>query len=165
MFLRRVRAVVADTPTGFLWVERGKLAASGYPASRSQVAWLQRAGVRSILTLTERPLPDAYVAGLNLETHHVAMEDHRPPSQESLRRAVDYIERQTAAGRPVLVHCLAGKGRTMCAIGAYLMETRGVTADQAIAELRSIRAGAVERGQEASLEEFGRSKGKTAADG
>jgi Swiss Army Knife protein, DSP-PTPase phosphatase domain len=160
LFLRRLRALVDDRPTGFLWVEQGRLGASGFPASRAQVEWLRRAGVRSVLTLTEYPIPTGFLAGTGIETLHVPMQDHQPPSQESLERAAGYIKTQVGSGKPILVHCLAGKGRTMCAIAAFLMETQGVGAKAAMDRLRSIRTGAVERGQEESLFAFEKALGR-----
>lgn len=151
ILLRRIRATVSDVPTGFVWVEKDKLAASGYPASRAQLRWLSRKGVRSVLTLTESPLPAKWLDGLSMETKHIAMRDHMPPELPSLDQAADYIEAQVDAGKPVLVHCQAGRGRTMCALAAYLIKDRGMRADEAMAHLRRIRPEAVEHGQEQSL--------------
>ncbi|MGD1055137.1 MAG: protein tyrosine phosphatase, partial [Nitrososphaerales archaeon] len=61
LFLRKLRARVSDQPTGFVWVEKGKLAGSGYPASRSQLEWLRNQGIKAILTLTEDPLPGQWL--------------------------------------------------------------------------------------------------------
>ncbi len=84
LFLRKLRARVVDEPTGFVWVERKRVAGSGYPASRPQVEWLARSGIRSILTLTVQPLPPQFAAGLDLKLGHVPMEDHRLPSVEAM---------------------------------------------------------------------------------
>ena len=84
LFLRKLRARVADEPTGFVWVERGRLAGSGYPASRGQLEWLTHQGVSSILTLTMDPLPNELVRGLPLEIGHIPLEDHVAPGAEVL---------------------------------------------------------------------------------
>lgn len=154
LFLRKVRAGFTDRPTGFLWVEDRKLAASGYPASRRQLEWVSKQGVNSVLTLTEDSLPAAFGEGLGLSIEHVPMMDHEPPSMESLEKAASHIQGQVEGGRVVLVHCLAGQGRTMCAIAAYLVKGRGMTAKEAIERLRSIRPGAVERGQERAVYDY-----------
>ena len=153
ILLRRARALASDEPTGFVWVEEGRLAASGYPASKSQIAWLGRKGINSILSLTEEALPSSWLQK-SMNYLHVPMQDHQPPNQASLESAATRIELELSSGRVVLVHCQAGIGRTMCAIGAYLIRSKGMGADEAIAFLRAIRPGAVERGQEASLREF-----------
>jgi atypical dual specificity phosphatase len=154
VFLRKLRAKVADQPTGFVWVEEGRLAGSGYPASRSQVEWLAKAGVRSILSLTEQPLPASWTEGLGIATGHVSMADHQPPSVEAMGRGVSFIQGELAEGRPVLVHCLAGEGRTGCVLAAYLIRTRGIGADEAMATLRKLKPEFVEWRQEQAVREF-----------
>jgi atypical dual specificity phosphatase len=149
--LRKLRARVADRPTGFVWVKVGEVAASGYPSSKQQVEWAKERGIARILTLTESPLPRDWMDGV--ESRHVPMKDHEPPSYEALDEASSYIESSVSAKKPILVHCLAGQGRTMCAVAAYLIR-EGSDADHAVAFLRRLKPGAVERGQESSLREF-----------
>lgn len=154
LFLRKLRAKVTAEPTGFVWVQEGKLAGSGYPASRSQVVWLVRAGINSILTLTVDPLPVELTHGLDVATGHVPMQDHQPPSVEALDRAVDFVEEQLAARKAVLVHCLAGEGRTGCVLAAYLVKTKGLDADVAMAEIRKAKPQFIEWRQESAVREF-----------
>jgi len=153
ILLRRVRAFAAAEPTAFVWIYPKSLAGSGYPASRGQVAWLDRHGIDSILSLTEDPLPDSWLTP-SMNYMHIPMRDHEPPEQLSLSAAAERIETELGSGRTVLVHCQAGKGRTMCAIAAYLIRSKGMGATEAIAILRGLRAGAVERRQEESLQRF-----------
>jgi protein-tyrosine phosphatase len=82
------------------------------------------------------------------------MKDHQPPSLESLEKVALYIQSQVEGGRVVLVHCLAGQGRTMCAIAAYLIRSKGMTAQEAIDSLRAVRPGAVERSQEKAVRDY-----------
>jgi atypical dual specificity phosphatase len=159
LFLRKLRARVADEPTGFVWVEKGKLAGSGYPASKAQVEWLAKAGVRSILTLTEESLPSEWSEGLDIETGHVPMKDHEVPSVKSMGEGVMFIVEEMRRGRPVLVHCLAGEGRTGCVLSAYLVRTKGVGAEEAMADLRKVKPEFVERQQEKAVYEFAAGEG------
>ena len=152
--MRKLRAKVAAEPTGFVWVLEGKLAGSGYPASRSQVEWLVRAGINSILTLTIEPLPADFTDGLDVVTGHVPMQDHQPPALDALGRAVEFVGGQLAARRVVLVHCLAGEGRTGCVLAAYLIKTKGLDADAAMAEIRKAKSQFVERRQEIAVRDF-----------
>ncbi len=154
LFLRKLRAKVAAEPTGFAWVQEGKLAGSGYPASRSQVEWLVRAGINSILTLTIDPLPLEFTRDLDVVTGHVPMADHQPPGIDTMYRAVGFVEEQLTAGRAVLVHCLAGEGRTGCVLAAYLIKTKGLDADEAMAEIRKAKPQFIEQRQESALREF-----------
>lgn len=159
LFLRKIRATIDDEPTGFAWVEPGEVAASGYPASRTQVEWIVKQGIKAILTLTEEPLPDDYVEGLDLATGHVPMKDHQPPTTESMQRGADFIEARVKEGKPVAVHCLAGEGRTGCVLAAYLIEEKGSSAPEALRTLRAIKPEFVERGQESSVMKFASSFG------
>jgi atypical dual specificity phosphatase len=154
IFLRKIRARVSDEPTGFVWVEKGKLAGTGYPSSKGQVQWLVAQGIASILTLTPDPLPREYTAGLPLVFGHVPMQDHSPPSIPELEEAVSYIEGRLKDGKAVAVHCLAGEGRTGCVMAAYLIATRNLSADEAMATLRELKPGFVEWQQEKSINEF-----------
>lgn len=151
---RRLRANFTDRPTFFSWVRESRLAASGRPYSKRQVDWLKAEGITSILTLTEDPLPLDWTEGL--ETRHIPLGDHAPLSVSQMRTAADDIARALSEGRVVLVHCLAGKGRTGCALAAYMVAYEGKTAREAIDELRSVRGGSVEVQQEESVFEFER---------
>jgi len=84
------------------------------------------------------------------------MVDHDPPSQEGLDESVRFIDSELAAGRAVMVHCLAGVGRTGSVLAAYMISRDGLTADQALARLRAIRPGSVERAQEGAVREYER---------
>jgi atypical dual specificity phosphatase len=161
--LRKVRAKWANKPTGFVWIENRKLAASGYPASKDQLRWLSQQGIDCILTLTESPLPATWLEALPLEAEHIPMKDHEPPGMASLDRAADFISEKIAEGNSVAVHCLAGKGRTMCAIAAYMIKNKGLGAKEAMIQLRKVRPGAVEFKQEKSIYEYAEALSKKTA--
>lgn len=144
-----MRALFTDRPTFFTWVRDRTLAASGRPSSKEQVDWLKKNGVTSILTLTEEPLPEGWTAGI--DSHHVPLRDHAPPTHPQMLVAADLIASEVSRGKTVLVHCLAGKGRTGCVLAAYLMLYEGRSARGAIDELRSTRGGSVEGPQEGSV--------------
>jgi atypical dual specificity phosphatase len=158
LFLRKLRARVADEPTGFVWVEPGKVAGSGYPASKAQVEWLAKEGVRSILTLTSDTIPDEWTKGLDLVMGHVVMEDHRAPSVWSMEKGVEFVVEQLRGGRTVLVHCLAGEGRTGCVLAAYLVAEKGMGPEEALRHIRGIKPQFVERAQEKAVYDFADTK-------
>ena len=152
--MRKIRGAVADQPTGFVWVEEGKLAASGYPASRRQLEWIRNQGIDSVVTLTEKPLPDSLRSGFEMSFDHVPMNDHNPPSAEELAKAVSLVQEKLKAGRKVIVHCLAGEGRTGCVVTAYLMMSKSLSAEEALEAAREIKSEFVEWSQEKSIYEF-----------
>jgi cell division cycle 14 len=71
-----------------------------------------------------------------------------------MKLGAEYIASALSEGKVVLVHCLAGKGRTGCVLAAYMMTYEGRTARQAIDELRSMRGGSVEAPQERNVLDF-----------
>ena len=154
LLLRRLRAKVSHQPTGFVWVEQGRLAGSGYPASRGQLEWLRDQGIRAILTLTENSLPNRWFDGLTFEVRHVPMKDHHVPDATDLDEAVAFVRNNLKDDKTTLVHCLAGEGRTGCVLAAYLIKERGVEADEAISTLRRIKPSFVEREQEKVILEY-----------
>lgn len=127
------------------------MAASGYPASRAQLEWLAKNGVNVVLTLTEDPLPADWTRGLPMTFEHISLRDHASPDPSSLDKGATYIDVQLAKGKTVLVHCLAGEGRTGCVLAAYLIKNRGISASEALANLRRIKPAFVEGSQEKAV--------------
>jgi atypical dual specificity phosphatase len=158
--LRKVRSKVSDEPTGFVWVQDRRLAGSGYPASRGQLAWLRDRGIGAVLSLTEDPLPQGWTGGSSMVFAHVPMKDHHPPDSVSLGRAVSFIESQVQEGRAVVVHCLAGEGRTGCVLAAYLVSARGMTAAEALEAIRQVKPAFVESRQEKAIFEYASSRNR-----
>ena len=59
--------------------------------------------------------------------------------------AVDYVDNEIRNGKPVLVHCNGGSGRTGTLLGAYIMKKEGLSADQAIRKVQEIRGRRIRR--------------------
>jgi hypothetical protein len=154
LFLRKLRAKVADEPSGFVWIEKGKLAGSGFPASRGQLEWLADRGINTILTLTPNLIPSEWLTGLALATEHIPMADHGVPDLALLEKGATFIQSQIRGGKTVLVHCLAGEGRTGCVLAAYLIEDRGLDAAQALETVRDVKPEFVEWNQEKAIFDF-----------
>ena len=133
-----------DRPTNFSWVVEGKLAGSGLPMTEDEFEWLVDRGIKSIVTVREVALPSDWFDGNDIDYMHLQVEDFGAPTIEELDQAVDFIDQQIANGRPAMVHCAAGKGRTGAVIAAYLVKKQNLTAKQAIIKLRGMRPGSVQ---------------------
>lgn len=145
----------------FYWLIPGVLAGSRRPGGRSgrdqldaELRWLRAQGIGAILTLTEDPLSPLEANAHGFELLHLPVIDFTPPMPEQLALALAFIDRQRSADRPVLVHCLAGQGRTGTVLAAYLIRA-GNSPDRAISMVRQVCPLAVENDrQRAALREF-----------
>jgi atypical dual specificity phosphatase len=132
-------------PTNFNWVIEDKLAGCGIPTSLRE-----KNGIRSIITIKEKPLSSEWFksSGIGegkIDYFHLSIEDYRAPSLEELDYVVNYISRQIDNGRPVMVHCSGGKGRTGTILAAYLLKKGNVlNAYQAINKPRKIRGESIQ---------------------
>ncbi len=127
----------------FYWLVPGQLAAGPYPSSpdsgqaREKLRWLVGQGIRAFVDLTEPgeitrsfgPLVPyegvlqevAEEAGETVERLSFPIRDMRAPSPETTVRILDAMDERVAAGTPLYVHCLGGRGRTGVVLGCFLV--------------------------------------------
>ena len=139
---RKVHGTVTGRPDNFSWLIKNKLAGSAIPTSIKEIDWVIEQGVKSIVTIREEPLDDDWIKNVNYL--HVMSNDMGVPEFDDLTFAVDFIHRRLNDKEPVMVHCLAGQGRTGTILASYLVKYENMSADEAIEKVREIRPGSIQ---------------------
>ena len=139
---RKVHGTVTGRPYKFSWLIENKLAGSGIPTSINEVEWVIEQGVKSIVTIREEPLDDDWVKDINYL--HVHSNDMGVPEFDDLVSTVDFIHTRITNNEPVMVHCLAGLGRTGTILACYLIKYQKMSADDAIQKIREERSGSIQ---------------------
>ena len=139
---RKVHGTVTGRPDKFSWLIKNKLAGSGIPTSINEVQWVLDQGIKSIVTIREEPLDESWTRDINYL--HVLSNDMGVPEFNDLIHAVDFIHRRITSNEPVLVHCLAGMGRTGVILACYLVKYQNMSADEATQKVRKERPGSIQ---------------------
>ena len=144
----------------------GKLAASGMPGSRFG-GFFNRPGslaedlefaagqkIGALVSLTETALREVEIHAAGLQYLHLPVADMAAPAVEDCRRFVDFVRERNEEGIAVLVHCVAGRGRTGTMLACYFAG-QGCSPLKALERVRRLRPGSVEtEAQEAVVFEY-----------
>ena len=139
---RKLHGMITGKPDNFSWIIEEKLAGSAIPTSKDEIDWIKQEGVKSIVTIREEPLKDEWIKDVNYL--HVHSNDMGIPEFSDLVNSVDFIHQRITNDEPVMVHCLAGLGRTGTILACYLIKYEDMTADDAIEKVRRERHGSIQ---------------------
>jgi len=139
---RKVHGKITKKPTNFSWLINNKLAGSGMPTSSAELQWVIRQGIKSVITMTENPLPESWVQ--NVKYLHMPTEDFSAPDMEKIDHTIDFIHERIKSGEPTMVHCAAGVGRTGTILACYLIKYHNFSVKDAIDKVRKERPGSIQ---------------------
>jgi atypical dual specificity phosphatase len=122
----------SQLPYNFSWYEHGKLAGSSVP-DFEDLQMFAKMGLKHVITCLETPLPYQAIEGLKVT--HFEVDDRKPPTLEQLEQMLDLLDE----GKPSVVHCQGGRGRTNVVIVCHLIRTQNVDAQTAIAMVKDKR--------------------------
>ncbi len=99
---------------------------------------LEEYGIKAIVNCT-KDWPNWFEGDeeLGIEYLRVPIDDPDPEYKDYLDQAVFWIRERIERGRPVLVHCAAGRSRSCAVVLSYLCSD-GMTPDAAWEQMRSI---------------------------
>ena len=153
---RKLHGKIWKKPDNFSWIIEGKLAGIAIPTSTDEVQWAIDQGVKSIVTIREEPLDSDYTNNVNYL--HVHSNDMGVPEFDDLVKTVNFIHDRIVNDEPVMVHCLAGLGRTGTILACYLIKYKKMSADDAIQKVRDERPGSIQSfSQEEIIFQFAKS--------
>ena len=139
---RKLHGMITGKPDNFSWIIEKKLAGSAIPTSKEEIDWVKQEGVKSIVTIREEPLEEEWLEDINYL--HIHSNDMGVPEFDDLINSVDFLHQRITNDEPVMVHCLAGLGRTGTILACYMIKYEQMSADDAIQKVRNERHGSIQ---------------------
>jgi len=139
---RKLHGMITGKPDNFSWLIPEKLAGSAIPTSFEEIKWVLDERIKSIVTIREEPLDNDWIKNINYL--HIHSNDMGVPEFDDLTRAVDFIHERITNNEPVMVHCLAGLGRTGTILACYLIKYEKLSANDSIQKVRESRPGSIQ---------------------
>ncbi len=93
----------------FTWISKGKMAASWWP-DPSVFKRYSEEGIKIVINASEfdnrRDVPKEFIY------YHIDIPDYGIPTEKQIKRFIEITDKHGAKKEPIVVHCVAGCGRT-----------------------------------------------------
>ena len=93
----------------FTWIIKNKMAASWWPDA-SEIEIYKREGIKVIINCSEFDNRKGF--SKDFEYFHINIPDFGTPTESQLDKFLEITSKYGANGDPIVVHCVAGCGRT-----------------------------------------------------
>jgi len=138
-----IPGVLAGMPMPFIHPDRRMAGGDVLTAFEDELAALQSAGVRAVVSLLNIPSDASVYESVGFSFLCLPVPDGGAPTFEQAEEFVRFVTMQRAARRPVAVHCEAGLGRTGTLLATYLI-AQGDSTATAIKRVRAAERVAIE---------------------
>lgn len=138
-----VPGVLAGMPMPRIHPERRENFGGSLNAYHDALPLLAEAGIGAVVSLLNIPSDERVYQRAGFAYHLLPIPDGAAPSVDQFLDFLNFMREQRAANRVVAVHCAAGLGRTGTMLAAYLI-AKGTPVDEAVAQIRKARPGAIE---------------------
>lgn len=128
----------------FSWIEDKVIAGSSKPFFQKQFELFKKVGIRVLINLTEETYQN--INDLDKFTiYHIPIPDFNVPSIEQINEFWQICKKHEEKKEPILVHCIAGCGRTGIMLGIWLL-LKGIvkSGKEAIEQIRLLRPCSIE---------------------
>ncbi len=133
----------------YSWIIDGELMISSMPESETMLSLLKAAGVKAIVSAHEMPFSETQIKDFGFFHIDIPIQDFSKPTLSQLKQFIRWADFMRKMKQPIVVHCMAGYGRSATLCACYLVILKGMSADDAIAEIRDIRSeNAIETAQQ-----------------
>ncbi len=93
----------------FSWIVKGKMASGWWPESR-EIERYKKEGIKVVINCSE--FDNQQEMSENFKYYRINIPDYGTPTEAQIKRFLDITGKHSANGDPIVVHCVAGCGRT-----------------------------------------------------